>query len=488
MESPLGANRSSAGGPTDAVELGAPDAQGPVPNADGSSPSSGADLTTPARGMDTPWRWVTPDDPEWPSAVDLGDARVDDNPGGAPPRGPTEADSATEPPRRNRQAVGLVATCVAVALLAGVAVARVGTVFRHAPRPTLGSQVAFPPPTVPAAPGGGPFAAAPPPAPSGNAAATGAAVTRGVVDITTTLAFENGSSAGTGMVLSPTGEVLTNNHVIAGSSAIAVQVAGTGPTYRATVVGTDATHDVAVLRLQGAAGLATVQTADSSTVTVGDAVTAVGNALGQQGPPAVVTGSVRAIDQTITVTDPATGDQQLSGLIQTDASLQPGDSGGPMLNSRGQVIGMNTAASAGRRFRQRAPEGFAIPITQALAIAKEIEAGRSSTTVQIGAPALLGVELVSVADAGSGSFGSYQPPAPSGAVVARVQPATPAARAGLAAGDEIVSFDKQSVDSPARLRSLLGAHRPGQRAPVRWLDAAGQPHDAIVELAAGPPQ
>ena len=183
------------------------------------------------------------------------------------------------------------------------------------------------------------------------ATAEAAELATGVVDIATNLGFDRSRGAGSGMVISPTGTVLTSAHVIRGATTITVTVVATGESYQATVLGSDATRDVALLRLEGASGLDAVTLGDSAVVAQGDAVIAVGNAGGTGGSPSVSTGTVTALDQTITVTDPDSGRRaRLDGLIETDASLEPGDSGGPMYNASGEVIGISTAADAGRSF------------------------------------------------------------------------------------------------------------------------------------------
>jgi S1-C subfamily serine protease len=159
--------------------------------------------------------------------------------------------------------------------------------------------------------------------------------------------------------------------VIDGATSISVTLVSTGRSYPARVVGTDPTADVAVLQLQGVSGLKTIKTA--SAVSVGDSVVAIGNAGGVGGTPAVVTGTVQAVNQTITASDQnGANAEQISNLIQTNAPIQPGDSGGPLVNTAGQVIGIDTAASSGSRFNSAASVGFAIPIDNALSIAKQI--------------------------------------------------------------------------------------------------------------------
>ncbi len=200
----------------------------------------------------------------------------------------------------------------------------------------------------------------------------------GVVSIVSRLASQNASAAGTGMVLKSSGEVLTNNHVIADAAAITVTVASTGRSYQASVVGTNTTDDVAVLRLQGASGLATVPIGDSAKAGVGDSVAAVGNADG--GSPAVVSGRITALNQSITATDPGGGNaEELSGLIKTDVAIKPGFSGGPLVSAAGDVIGMDTAATA---FNEYLPTGmragYAIPISHAISIATALTSGTSA--------------------------------------------------------------------------------------------------------------
>src|SRR5581483_10780311 len=161
----------------------------------------------------------------------------------------------------------------------------------------------------------------------------------GIVDVRTTLGYEQGAAAGTGIVLTSSGEVLTNNHVIRGATAVRVVIPGAGRSYKAKVIGYDVSDDVAVLQLSGASNLRTASLGSSSSLKVGQHVTATGNAGG--------TGRLTSATGTITGRDEQNGSEQLTGLIETNAALQPGDSGGPLLDSSSHVIGMNTAASVG---------------------------------------------------------------------------------------------------------------------------------------------
>jgi S1-C subfamily serine protease len=308
---------------------------------------------------------------------------------------------------------------------------------------------------------------------SSQAQAVAAKVNPGIVDINTILGYQGGKAAGTGMVLTSSGEVLTNNHVVAGATSIQVTSVTTGRTYTAKVVGTDPADDIAVLQLQGASGLKTVTTADSSKLAIGTGVVAIGNAYGAGGSPSVVTGSIIALGQTITAGDASGGAvEQLSGLIETNAPLQPGDSGGALVTSDGKVVGMNTAASASYRFQAASGVSFAIPINTALSVAKQIESGSAPNGGTLGTGAFLGV--------------SVDRTQTGGAVIAGVPSGTPAQAAGIVAGDTITSVDGKTITSATGLTSALATHKPGDKVTVGWDDATGQHHTAVVTLASAP--
>ena len=213
------------------------------------------------------------------------------------------------------------------------------------------------------------------------------------------------------MVLSSDGEILTNNHVIDGATKITVTVVSTGKSYAAEVVGTDPTADVAVLKLKDASGLAVARIGDSSTVNIGDTVIAAGNAGGVGGAPTVARGTVLGLDQAITASDPnGSNAEQLTGLIEVNAAVQPGESGGPLYNAAGQVVGMNTAGSSARR-RSASTDNYAIPINTALAVAHEIESGKASSTITIGTPGFLGVEIDAIGQLGHSRSAGERGPA-----------------------------------------------------------------------------
>jgi S1-C subfamily serine protease len=297
----------------------------------------------------------------------------------------------------------------------------------------------------------------------------------GVVAIDTKLGYESGEAAGTGMVLTSSGEVLTNNHVIEGATSITVVVPGTTHRYTARVVGYDVSDDVAVLKLANASSLRTISVA-AKTVKIGDAVTAVGNA-GGTGKLISAKGTVTGLGRTITASDDNGSSEQLSGLIETNANVRAGDSGGPLENASGRVVGMDTAASTtGGPFASYGTvDAYAIPISKALSVAKAITSGKASTTIHVGATAFLGVQVA------SGGYGS-------GAVVAGVVPGGPAADAGLVAGDVITAIDGHGVTSPSDVQSIMLTETPGATVSVTYTDQTGSTQTTTVTLAGGPAQ
>jgi S1-C subfamily serine protease len=301
----------------------------------------------------------------------------------------------------------------------------------------------------------------------------------GIVDIDTVLAYEGAEAAGTGMVLTADGEILTNNHVVAGATSITVTIVSSGDRYQASVVGVDPTDDVAVLQLSGASDLATANLSSSANLAVGDAVTGVGNAGGTGGVPSASPGQVTALDQTITTqAEGSAAAETLHGLIETNADIQAGDSGGPLYDANDQIVGIDTAAEEGGY----TTAGYAIPIASALSIAQQIENGQASENVVIGNPAFLGVQVSST----TGGRNRYSQAATSGALISGVVTGTPAADAGLVAGDTITGIDNTSIADPSDLTSALAGHTPGQQITVSWVDGSGASQSATVTLATGP--
>jgi S1-C subfamily serine protease len=316
--------------------------------------------------------------------------------------------------------------------------------------------------------------------------AIAAKVSPALVDIDSDFGYQNGAGAGTGVVVSSNGVVITNNHVIDGATQITATDIGNGQSYTAHVVGYDPTHDLAVLQLEGASGLKTAKFADSSKLHVGDSVVGIGNAGGMGGAPSNAGGAITGLNQSVTAGDSSTNTtERLSGLIQTNANIQAGDSGGPLVNSSGEVIGIDTAGSSGFDFTGASGSGFAIPSNQAIAVGKQIVAGKASDTVHIGQTAFLGITIGSSADSGLGFFQGSGSTA-SGVTVGDVIQGEPAEKAGLSPGDVITSIDGHSTDSPSALSKLMFAHHPGDSVKIGWVDTGGSSHTTSVKLGSGP--
>ena len=298
----------------------------------------------------------------------------------------------------------------------------------------------------------------------------------GIVVIKTKLGYQDISAAGTGMVLTPGGEVLTNNHVIRGATEIRLVVPNTGRTYTAHVVGYDMADDVAVLQAVGARNLSTVTTS-SAKLTIGSAVRAIGNA-GGTGRLASATGKITRLRSSVLVRDDDGGAVRLTGMIGVNASVVPGDSGGPLMNSSGEVIGMDTAGSAGATFRStNETQAYAIPITKALSIVRKVDAGTSSTRIHVGGTAFIGVQVGS-------DFGGRS----DGAAIAGVTPGGPAAGAGLVPGDVITAINGYHISSRPSLTSSLLRKKPGDSVTITYSDPAGVSHAVKLVLASGPAQ
>ena len=327
-----------------------------------------------------------------------------------------------------------------------------------------------------------------------SASQIAARVDPALVDVVSTDGYQGAASAGTGIVLTSTGEILTNNHVIEGATSIKVTDISNGKTYTATVVGYDASHDVAVIQLQDASGLTVANLGDSSSVQTGDSVTALGNAGGKGGTPSVASGTVTGLNQSITASDELSNvSEQLTGLIETNAPIQPGDSGGSLVNSYGQVIGMDTAAGSNYQLQGQsssATQAYAIPIDEAVSIAKQIEAGTTSADVHIGATAFLGLEIGSSSSGSGNGFGGFGGQSgqsgTNGVTIAGTVSGSPAASAGITEGDTITAIGGQSVTSPEDVAHTLVKYHPGNSISVSWTDTSGQSHTSTLTLASGP--
>ncbi|GAC1383282.1 MAG: trypsin-like peptidase domain-containing protein [Marmoricola sp.] len=299
---------------------------------------------------------------------------------------------------------------------------------------------------------------------SGNSETTTTATAKqliGLVRIQSTDGYAGGAAVGTGLILSSDGEVVTNHHVIAGATKIVVTVMSTGQQYQATLVGSDATDDIAVLRLSGASGLSAVRT-DTSSATVGESVTAVGDAQGASTFTASP-GKVTALDQTISPSD-GNRSEKLTGIIQYAAAVMSGDSGGATYNASQDVIGMTTAASSGGT----QTNGFAIPIAKVLRVAADLSHHASDAKYTYGLPAFLGVAVNQ------------------SAVVEQAFPGTGAASIGLEPGDRIVAVNGIGISTASQLQTATRKHQAGQTISLTWTTPSGQRHTANVRLIAGP--
>ncbi len=398
----------------------------------------------------------------------------------------TDTAAATATPKRKRsyKAAALIAAGLLVCGGGGTAIGL-----------ALGSS-GSPSGSLQSANGGTAISQLPPGSASGPALSVSAIAKRvepAVVDVTASVDGQP-QDEGTGMIITSDGEVLTNNHVVEGATSLSAQINGTGRVYEARVLGVDPSHDVALIQLENASGLRTVTLGNSSDLAVGQSVVAIGNALALPGPLTVTSGTISALGRSITAGDSAAGtSENLTGLIQMDASINPGNSGGPLLNAEGQVIGMNTAAATGSSAQPATNVGFAIPINAAVGIVQQIQRGQSSPDLVIGQRGLIGVkiETVSVAESQQGLggvFGQYVAPVSSGAVVVQVVAGTPAAGTALTVGDVIVSLGGHAVTSPDDVSNVLGAYRPGQSVSIDWVDSNHQHHSATIVLGTAPVQ
>jgi S1-C subfamily serine protease len=471
----------SAPGDGGAALQGAGPAEGPPPQA--AAPPSWPGAQPPWQPAQSPgWGSWPPPPSSAPPPDRPPEYGAPGGTGGGPPYwsgepGPTPPDG-DRPSRRLGHRL-LIGGLVVVVVAAAVAT---GWYFGRSPRSTKPETASQTIPTSASGPAPGTGAKI-------NVAAIAAKVDPAVVDITSVMPTLGDEAAGTGMILTSDGEVLTNNHVVEEATHITARVDGKGRTYQVRVLGADKTQDVALVQLEGASGLPTVLPGNSATVQVGDSVVAIGNALDLPGAPTVTEGIISALHRSISASDAGSGaTENLSGLLQTDAPINPGNSGGPLVNADGQVIGMDTAAANGSSTQSATDVGFAIPIDEALHIARQIQEGRGSSLVTINRGGFVGVVVLSVSTAQQEAAlgGLPQPATNSGAYVAQVLQGTPAAHSGLVAGDVITGVDGHSVSDPGELGSLLMRYQPGQSVTVSWVNLAGAKQSVSVRLIPRP--
>jgi S1-C subfamily serine protease len=294
----------------------------------------------------------------------------------------------------------------------------------------------------------------------------------GIVNIYTTLGYQNASAAGTGMIVDASGEVLTNNHVIRGATTFRVVEVSTKRTFTATVVGYSVSQDVAVLQIKPAKNLPTIKRGNSSKLKLSQPVVARGNA-GGRGGATVAKGVITGLHKQIVARDDQGGSETLTNLIETNAGIEPGDSGGPLFNAAGRAIGMITAGTTSFQFQGVASRGYAIPINKAMGIVRLIEKGVSTDGVHVGPTAFLGVSIQDV-------LGGVQ--------IRAVVGGSAAEGAGLQPGDVITSLNGTPVTSSDDLQKIVLSLVPGTTLPIEWTDATGAAQTAQIAPAAGPPQ
>ncbi len=294
-----------------------------------------------------------------------------------------------------------------------------------------------------------------------------------VVSVTTQVFNPTGTAsggvvegAGTGMIVTPGGEVLTNNHVVAGSSIVSVSLYGQTLTRPAKVIGTDPSKDLALVQMEGVSGLPTVTFGNSSALLVGDSVLAIGNALALAGGPTVTSGIVSALNRSLSARDPITSAvENLTGLIQTDAPINPGNSGGPLVNSQGQVIGIDTAVAGSASNGYQAENiGFAIAINQVKPMMGMLSKGGTSPPKQATSNRpFMGIVVESVTPSLASSDGLH---VGYGALVIQADYGEPAYTAGIRPHDVIIAVSGRKIESAPGLTAVLGSYVPGDTVTV----------------------
>ena len=260
--------------------------------------------------------------------------------------------------------------------------------------------------------------------------------------------IDSGEATGTGVVLTADGEILTNAHVIDGATEVRVRFAGETEPRQATVIASEVGNDLALLKIE-ASGLKPVTFAQPDTVRIGDTVVAIGYALALDGGPTVTSGIISALKRTI-VTDSGA----LNGLIQTDAPISSGNSGGPLVNLRGEVIGINTAVARGDATSAANNVGFSIGVEEVLRVVEQLRAQANGTSRQEG---YLGVGLEGRTDGGQG------------AIITEVESDSPADVAGIKVDDVVLSVNGEPITGQAGLVAAIRDRSPGDTVEIEIL-------------------
>jgi S1-C subfamily serine protease len=331
-----------------------------------------------------------------------------------------------------------------------------------------------------------------------------------VVDVTATLTYDDETASGTGFVIdAKRAFIITNNHVIRDATEVSVTIPATGQSYPARIVGADLSADIAVLEIKPEPGLAGAPIGDSAALDAGDSVISFGNQAGAGGSPAVATGLISGTGRTIQAADGASGfSETLHDMLATTAKIEPGDSGGPLADSAGTVIGVDTAAGTGGT-----STGYAIPINAAMAAERQITEGRPGPGISFGVNGFLGVVVGSgkasspavqraqehrrgtgAADSPGGCVSTQSEvlpptaiaPVRAGALVMGVLCGTAAASAGISSGDVITEAAGQRIGSPNELTAIVNGSRPGSVVSVTWVSRSGTLRTSQVRLSEAP--
>ena len=268
-----------------------------------------------------------------------------------------------------------------------------------------------------------------------------------VVTISTTVSddFGSGRGVGTGVVLTSDGEILTNAHVIEDASEVVVRFAGETEPRVAKVLASDLGNDLALIKVD-ATGLIAATFAKPGSVKVGDTVVAIGYALALDGGPTVTSGIVSALKLTI-----ETDSGALNSLIQTDAAISSGNSGGPLVNLKGEVVGINTAVARGDSDSAANNIGFSISVDEVLIVIEQLREQANGVERKEG---FLGVGLAARDDGGQG------------AIITNVQPGSPADKAGILIDDVVLAVDGEPIDGQAGLVAAIRDAEPGQTVKI----------------------